>query len=358
MGSPAVHRVELRAAARGDALGLLGVGLLAVTVGPLLAIGGAVAIIPAIIGVLMALVGLGSLALGAFRFVFPMSHPEIRALGATPEQRAAAVSAIEAELASSLLERVHLAKGAVLSLTASYLVIHRRGLLLARREDLLWAYGKVVTHKRYGITTGRTNELCVVSRHGEHSVRTEGAHEAASALALVSRASPRALVGYRDDLKALPRAALAAQVDRVPFASGSPAFPHPAGGPPLPAGFVPGGAQWPSPHSPSPHSPSPHSPSPQWPSPQWPSPHSPATQSRATQSSVVPWVAIVGGVCLAGVGLLFTAFFSWVASHPSQPDDVRFGSCFAIASVIVCIGPGALAVGLAGWRLFARRPPS
>lgn len=320
---------DVRSLTRKDAVSMAIAGVVALILGPIVTAIGAVFLFGLVLGPILIVGGLIAMGVGGIGVLFPMSHSAVRKLGASGPEREAMVRAIDAELASSVIAQYHLSSGAVLVVTPSFFVLHGSGVILARREDLLWAYSKVTTHKRYGFTTGQTNELCFVTRRDERTVGSRGPDEAAAALALFSMASPRAFVGYRDDLAALGAQGIAAQVDRMPFQAGAPSMPGAAGSPFAPGGplgAVPGG-----PFAPGAASNQPTPPSSGW-----------------------AWaLAIVGGLSSA-FGVLVAFFFAWVALNPHQADDTRFGGFFALFSLVVCAGPGLAALAFGGYRLYQR----
>ncbi|MFO0686393.1 MAG: DUF6709 family protein [Sandaracinus sp.] len=321
---------DVRSITRRDAVSMAIAGVVALILGPIVTLLGAVFLFGLILGPILILGGLVAMGVGGIGLLFPMTHSAVRKLGASGPEREAMVRAIDAELASSVIAQYRLSSGAVLVVTPSFFVMHGSGVILARREDLLWAYSKVTTHTRYGFTTGRTNELCFVTRQDERTVGSRGPEEAAPALALFSMASPRAFVGYRDELAALGSHGLAAQVDRIPFQpGGAPSAPGAAASP-----FAPGGPLGAVPGQPF-------------------APGA-AGGEPAPPSSAWGWaLAIVGGL-LSAFGVLVAFFFAWVALNPHEARDTQYGSFFALFSLVVCAGPGVVALGFGLFRLYQR----
>lgn len=320
---------NVQSIARQDAVSMAIAGVIALILGPIVTLLGAVFLFGLVLGPILIVGGLVAMGVGGIGVLFPMTHSAVRKLGASGPEREAMARAIDAELASSVIGQYRLSSGAVLIVTRSFFVMHGSGVILARREDLLWAYSKVTTHKRYGFTTGRTNELCFVTRSGEKTVGSRGPEEAAPALALFSMASPRAFVGYRDDLAAIGTAGLAAQVERIPFQAGAAGAPMVAASP-----FAPGaplGAATGQPFAPGSTSAEPARPSSAW-----------------------GWVLAIVGAMLGAFGVLVAFFFAWVALHPHDARDTQYGSFFALFSLVVCAGPGVVALGFGVFRLYQR----
>ena len=320
---------DVRSMTRKDAVSMAIAGVIALILGPIVTALGAVFLFGLVLGPLLIVGGLVAMGVGGIGVVFPMTHSAVRKLGSSTPEREAMVRAIDTELASSVIAQYRLASGAVLIVTRSFFVMHGSGVLLAKREDLLWAYSKVTTHTRYGFTTGRTNELCLVTRQDEKTVGSRGPEEAAPVLALFSMASPRAFIGYRDDLAALGARGIAAQIDRMPFQPGGPSAAASAGSP-----FAPGaplGAVAGQPFAPG-----------------------AIDVPPAPPSSVWSWVLAVLGGMLSAFGVLMAFFFAYVALNPQHAEDTQYGSFFALFSLVVCAGPGVIALGFGIFRLYQR----
>jgi len=303
-----IPRVDLLAEARSDALWTAGLGLLGLVAGPIVTVLGAVFVVGLVLGPVILIGGLIALVLGGYRFLVPMGHPALRGIGRTDAERALALREIGEELAAPSAEHLRLSTGAVLSVGARWMVLRKRGIFLARRRDLVWGYSSTTAHKRYGVTTRTSHEVVLVTRGQEQRVDVRGPEEGAAVLTLFRRASPRAFVGYRDDLLAAGRAALVARVDALPLdVASSPGDPPP-------------GAHLPP----------------------------------ASGTSLWPWAGLVLGLGLLGLGLLATFFFAWIALHPRDARDPQYGSAFALLSFVVCAGPGFLAAAASVWRLASR----
>jgi hypothetical protein len=142
----------------------------------------------------------------------PTLHPIARALGRFGDVRQA-IGSIDAELATN-----HQRVGD-LRLTPTWLIHQTRATLqVTRHEDIVWIYKKTITHRSYGVVTGRFHAAVICDRHGgEIAIQLKDEALVSQMLAAVASRAPWAIMGYQAEIERAwrrSRAAVVAGVDQ------------------------------------------------------------------------------------------------------------------------------------------------
>lgn len=191
----------------------VGAGIAAIPVGILVtAVFGAL-IVGIILGPLLIIGGLIAIPVGFLQVLDPTRHSAIKQLGRTTPERRQQVAAVEQDLLRPENLHVRMSEGNVLTVTPHWIVVHGKDLAISHRNDLLWFYTKVTSRKRFGITVSKTFSLILRTRHVRKEEIPMSELEAPQMMWTLGQAAPHALSGWDVSLDRLSDQQLVAHVD-------------------------------------------------------------------------------------------------------------------------------------------------
>lgn len=226
-GATTAHRAHpqsqspwgLLAAARGEAYGTLWTGLVAIPVGALITVLGGFFVFGLIVGPILILGGLVAIPIALLAISDPTRHEDIRRLGRNAAERNDALARIEATVFGERAWAVPLSphrSGPVLRVADDWIVLRSENVLrILSKRDALWFYGRERRRRKFGFVYASTYTLCVKtrSRAGVVELPMER-HQAEWLMPHLHAMVPHALFGYSPQIERLSTLHLAAEVDR------------------------------------------------------------------------------------------------------------------------------------------------